>query len=980
MQKFSAKMVERDVSQTQPLPILMPKSQPRFPRLILALICLISGIVSLPFPASLPPAFSPRPAIGAEVPPPAQSPKPDGEEVVKQGSEILAQGTYAERQRATLDLWRRRERTRDQVQEATRDSDPEVAQRAKWILRQWQRGALPGNTPDISRLLRQSDENAAVEELLEAGQFSAAVVAVEEVAGTLQRENVHSNASEALHRRFPIYVQMAIEQEALPELVRLVDLVADSKEMAVCRIQLMQIIGKPFDDTSLLPSASSGWSLAERREATVLVLAVLGRLDDALRQAEASGSDELVRVCRMLTGSWDEIVTTSVQQARAAEDGSLEKTRHWCRAMIAADRAGNVNIFDEAVAALSSDQAERDSVSTNLSWQCLASHGQIQPALKLLNTINPNAAAQVAMAASRTHEAFEILGYPVDEVDEHLSRWIREAIESQRVLQKEPRGGGRLSVETSSLLMLMRCLLMVGRDDAAWRIADTLSRSDVRVGSSSIRDSVLASLTMVPSRSDWIVDLAVLPGERMISSKAEAAIVETLGDTSMGTWKILMDVIATLIPERSFDQRLRIVYELFQGNIPDGFDPDRDFKRVYDRLTTGNQRSVRGRLVVPNRSQINQEFADLFTQHGQVELATQCLRQLLQQGEMAAALDIAQRELDGGDLQTAKTYLNFIWDQTATQSRVRREFRLGFKDVQWATKALVGQWTVARREGDRLRTDALTQQMRLTLCTPSTELRRTLAGHLIDQDEKELSMEAYRALLLMTAMGSEEGTEFVFVASDYATAVRSDDPVSAAHWFDLAISGTLESTTFQPIFYVTLPLSARRMFIEAAIQSGDAQAARHHVGRLTQLDPMDIDFAERLLPKMRSSGMQELADATFDALFETGQQFMRDFPFHATTSNNLAWVAAMNQRRLDEALPLVRRAVEREPDSAIYRDTLAEVLFQRGRIKEALQIEQACILDDPGQWHLHQQVQKYQAALADEAESASPAAVPAAID
>ena len=70
------------------------------------------------------------------------------------GAEILSQGSYAERQQATLDLWRSRDVTRDEVQDATRDPDPEVAQRAKWILRQWQRGALPDNTADISRFLR----------------------------------------------------------------------------------------------------------------------------------------------------------------------------------------------------------------------------------------------------------------------------------------------------------------------------------------------------------------------------------------------------------------------------------------------------------------------------------------------------------------------------------------------------------------------------------------------------------------------------------------------------------------------------------------------------------------------------------------------------------------------------------------------------------------------------------------------------------
>jgi hypothetical protein len=81
------------------------------------------------------------------------------------------------------------------------------------------------------------------------------------------------------------------------------------------------------------------------------------------------------------------------------------------------------------------------------------------------------------------------------------------------------------------------------------------------------------------------------------------------------------------------------------------------------------------------------------------------------------------------------------------------------------------------------------------------------------------------------------------------------------------------------------------------------------------------------------------------------------------TCNNLAWVAAMNERRLDDALELSELAVYVEPESAIYRDTLAEVLFLLDRKTEALQVEQGCLLDDPTQWHLHQQIQKYSDAI-----------------
>ena len=55
----------------------------------------------------------------------------------------LSEGSYAQRQRATLEMWRVRDQSRDQVQRAANHPDPEIAGRAQWILRQWRRGSLP---------------------------------------------------------------------------------------------------------------------------------------------------------------------------------------------------------------------------------------------------------------------------------------------------------------------------------------------------------------------------------------------------------------------------------------------------------------------------------------------------------------------------------------------------------------------------------------------------------------------------------------------------------------------------------------------------------------------------------------------------------------------------------------------------------------------------------------------------------------------
>ena len=153
------------------------------------------------------------------------------------------------------------------------------------------------------------------------------------------------------------------------------------------------------------------------------------------------------------------------------------------------------------------------------------------------------------------------------------------------------------------------------------------------------------------------------------------------------------------------------------------------------------------------------------------------------------------------------------------------------------------------------------------------------------------------------------------------------------------------------------------MALDAAIRGNDRDQVTQCLNRILELDPLDISFAEERLPQMREAGMVQLADSTLDSIMDAGMEYARRFSLDAMTCNNVAWVAAKNERRLQDALKLATFAVRAEPESTTYRDTLAEVLFLLGRTEEALQIEKACLLDDPGQWHLHEQIEKYTEAL-----------------
>ncbi len=870
----------------------------------------------------------------------------------------LSRNNYSSRQQATLEMWRQRHLTRDEVQRAARNPDPEVAGRAKWILRQWRRGSLPETPPAISRLLQLSGDPSAITELLEGGQFHAAVVAVEESAGTADRELIQKRISAAITNRFPVYIKSALENESLPDLLKLIDLTAGTKEMAVCRVQLMQELGLQVDASSLLPTSSETWSQSQRHRASVVVLMVLGKPDEAVKLARESGDETLLHVCQMLAGRWSEMAIESVKAARLAEPGSYEHTRLWCQTLIASDRCERPAIFREAVEQLSATDTSDNASATDLRWKCLAGQGEVDAALTILEQIRPDAAAVLAFAASRNHRSFEAIGYSLDRVDLDIDDWVDDALESQR-------GEEELSADMRKLLSLMRSLLSIGRDDAAWAIATGVYHRGVDVGRVPLQAHLLSSLMRSPPRRDWVLRLAAEGGEDAFSRITLRILVQSLPDADEATFETLAQAIGELMPRYNFQQRLRIVYQLLGGE-PDGVtDLDVDMKRLFDHLMGGKRQiqQLGGRVVLRPRLRINQTIASMFAMHGRVDLATKCLQHLVENGDVDATLQLAQRELDGGEVRAAGRLFELVWSRIEPHDRISR-LRRSDIDANLAVRALVGQWTAARRAGDLQRSDELLRQLKLTLCSPSTETRNGLARHLGDRGELDLALEVYETLLPMTAFGTPEGAGFYQVAASFARLAGEVDAAGAARWYDLAVGGTLESTDYLTYYYILLPQDVRRRALEAAVQLNDTDAIRRHLRRIQQLDPLDINLAETLLPKMRLASMEALADKTFNQIIDRGLEHVKSFPFDATSCNNLAWVAAMNGQRLEDALALSENAVRLEPDSAIFRDTLAEVLFQLGRRKEALQVEESCLLDDPGQWHLHQQIEKYRQALA----------------
>jgi tetratricopeptide (TPR) repeat protein len=84
------------------------------------------------------------------------------------------------------------------------------------------------------------------------------------------------------------------------------------------------------------------------------------------------------------------------------------------------------------------------------------------------------------------------------------------------------------------------------------------------------------------------------------------------------------------------------------------------------------------------------------------------------------------------------------------------------------------------------------------------------------------------------------------------------------------------------------------------------------------------------------------------------EQVLDEFPDDVGAMNDLGYIWADEGRRLPQALTLIRKAAEAEPDNGAYRDSLGWVLYRLGRWSEAIaELQKAAELQPDGEIYDH---------------------------
>ncbi len=881
----------------------------------------------------------------------------------------LARGSYRARQRATLEMWRGRSHPRQAVQDATRHPDPEISERAEWILRQWRSGVLPGVGDSSDGTLFHRDSPTALAAVMEQGAFAAVLVAVEESAGTIEFDQIKSRVATMLSERYPFYTEKAFAAGTEQDLLKLVEAVAISRDFATCARDLRRHLGlQPVSDDPLPPS-SSNWEPSEREIYLAQLATLDGDFQQAIEASRRSGDPVLERIALMIAGQWQQIGQAATGDAEnAASHEERIEAASWMFA--AAHRVEDAAMKDRARHWLLIEEPIESEMVQNLRWRSLAIHGEIDSAIEILAKRDPTAAAKVACVSSRFRRAEELCGYKLSSIERDFDRWIKEAYAEQAKLD-----AGEIAPEMERLYSFARLLVNIGDTATAERIYARLTPRQIIVSpyGLSLREQTIRELAPI-NRFEWMMDIAVAKGENAISRRTSAIVADALGMDYLA-FATLVDRCSLFAKRNDFRDQFRIAFQLARGELPDGFDGSKDFRRLYDAIVHQPPMAVGTRLAQPDETfALHMDLVDIFVRHGESRLAREGMEVLRQRGNLDALITTAESELEQGTHAVAGGRWQAVADAASNASPgatgVTTDLGIAL------AKSLVGQWILAKRSGYRSTAEELEMRIRLMLTSPSLAFRKDLADYLRESGQYELAINSLQELVVLSAFGGgarlAEGADAATTIGAIEEMVESDpdgfarlglNDREAVRWSDLAIFGIVKSAGYYDSAFISVPLSIRKSFLQYAIDSRDPELAQKAISDIESFDPLNIDYGERVLPLLRAAGMHELADRALDRLMETGMSHLRSFRGDSTARNNLAWTAAMNNRRLDEALELSRLAVTAEPDSVIYRDTLAEVLHLLGRTEEALAIESACLLDEPDEWHLYEQIKKYREIL-----------------
>ncbi len=884
---------------------------------------------------------------------------------VDQAASLFEAKRFTSRQRAMRRLWADFGQSRETVQQLSQSSDPEIANRARWILERWEIGMMPNLPESVQRKLAASQgrPSLAMVALLDGGYLREAIeVARHQVIhGT---DEVRSQIATVITYRFTGIVHQAQQLDHLEQLLELLDLSAEQTPLVVARAILLQKLGQSVDSDNILPVCADRWSEARRHEVAAITWAVLGNFDEAAEIAEQAHRADLLSTIWLLAGRWPELaeVARDSTDPTMPVEVSVDQYVVW---LIAAKEAGLEEQWMEAAEKIASAN-DRNAIR----WRALAIAGQYENAITVVQELDPAAAADLMAARQDLEGAFAVLGVNPVDPQADLDRLIATAEETLGKKDDSRSTAVGVGEPLEQVLTAVRLLHAIGNHPKVAPALLKIAQLSDAEGSNSYARREASLLAIRIGRNDLIPDMVASEPD-LFESELSRYLGFYLANHSPGFFASVGTALATVSPSSEPRQHVQELLDLVAGKLPVAWDRTDDLNALFDQLTelpddAGDRiRRLRARGNLNLSVAITQKsflIGDFFAKLGRGDLANRAYASAASTGDVASILHYADVLINSGQPEAAERWYALAYDDLQVNWT---SGRFGFVEphfhpVPSAASALLGQASALQRLGQSESAQSIMRSLALMPFNPIGDHGRDMLDRLSTLNQSETQIEVANYHLRFAAFARTSDSDFYSQAMEQAFRFEDHDPAKAALWERIAIIGSLNASNLYSSSYLAVPAHWHANDAIAAAQRSDSSSALSSMQKSLEYFPMNITMAEEDLIRVRDAGCPEVADTILDTIFKTGEEYLQQFPLDANATNNVAWVAAIYDRHLERATELSQHAVFLVPDSTSYRDTLAEILFRRGNGPAAAAIERQCLWDAPDQWHLHEQIVRFE--------------------
>ena len=242
----------------------------------------------------------------------------------------------------------------------------------------------------------------------------------------------------------------------------------------------------------------------------------------------------------------------------------------------------------------------------------------------------------------------------------------------------------------------------------------------------------------------------------------------------------------------------------------------------------------------------------------------------------------------------------------------------------------------------------------------------SVAQELMDEGDLATAFQYFQVAWLLSPYGGidvyDNGRSIATLYEEDGKFQQSADALRAPLVEALFPESSLVDLYIARGFFHSLRFTAQRERLHravACIEAGDFDSAMRHAKVGEKLQPQDIEMVVQCYPRLRDAGQTEFAEQLFSTFEKSMLAQLEVWPNDTTAQNNLAWMYAKCQRKLDEAYVMSQKAVSGAPNSHVYLDTLAEVHFRAGRLEAAIIAAKQCIRMDPREKHYRDNLKKF---------------------